>query len=94
MDLVGKRVMFNPVFHGDVYQSNGIQYIEQCNAQVDDNGVILGTIVKDLSQVAWVAGPIELNGWHFVYVMPKTVITLLDDDLTDTYDGNEINNPG
>jgi hypothetical protein len=92
--LVGRKVMFNPIFNGGVYQGNGIELIPQKNPQVDDNGQIMGTIWLDKHTEALVAGPLQLNGWHFVYLMPKSTLTLLDNDLMDTYDGNEINNPG
>jgi len=94
MNLVGRKVMFNPVLHGDVYQSNGIEMIKQKCPQVEDNGQILGVIVEDRHTKVLIAGPIELSGWYFVYQIPKNTITLLDNDLMDTYDGSEINNPG
>ncbi len=94
MTLVGRQAMFNPVFHGDVFQSNGVEMIKQKHPQVEDNGEIRGTIVQDRHNDVMIAGPLELNGWYFVYLIPKSTITLLDNDLMDSNDHNEINNPG
>lgn len=93
MNLVGRKVMFNPILYVEVYQSDGVQTIKQKHPRVEDNGEILGTIVQDRHTDALIAGPVELNGWHFVYLIPKSTITLLDNDLTDSNDHNEINNP-
>ena len=78
MSLVGKRVMFNPILSVEVYQGNGIDLIKQEHPQIEDNGDILGTIVKDMLTTALVSGPVELNGWHFVYLMPKSVLNVLN----------------
>ena len=78
MSLVGKKVMFNPILNGEVYQGNGIELIKQCYPQVEDNGDILGTIVQDMATTALVSGPVELNGWHFVYLMNKNILNILD----------------
>jgi len=78
MSLIGKLVMFNPILNGEVYQGNGIELIKQEHPQVEDNGDILGTIVKDMLTTALVSGPVELNGWHFVYLMQKSVLNVLD----------------
>ncbi len=92
MNLVGKRVIFNPIFYGEVYQGNGIELIKQRNPQVEDNGVILGTVVEDRHTDALIAGPVELNGWHFVYLISKSSISsILDDDLMNPFDGSAIN---
>jgi hypothetical protein len=75
--LVGRKVIFNPIFNVSIHYSNGIEDTPcKKDIQVRDAS-ILGIITKEEHEEVFVAGPPEVNGWFPVYLMPKRVISLL-----------------
>jgi hypothetical protein len=79
--LIGRKAMYNPIFNGEIQYSNGIEFTPcKKNVQVED-ATIQGVIIQDRHDTVLITGPIELNGWYPVYLMAKTYITLLDNDI-------------
>lgn len=89
MTLVGRQAIFNPINNGGVYYYNGVNVFPQKHLEITD-GTIVGTIVQDLTPNAMIAGPFDLNGEQLWYLIPKSTITLLDNNITDV---SQINRP-
>lgn len=75
--LVGRRALYNPVFNGGIFYSNGTELTPPVkNIQAPQN-TIIGTIIEDRNKEVFITGGPASEGWVTVYLMEKQFLTLL-----------------